>query len=44
MEVNRSLMEAELEEEFAKLAARRAAATKRGSLLRETSVQFWDRA
>lgn len=35
---------AELEEEFAKLAARRIGVTERGSLLREISEQFWDNA
>ena len=40
-ELNRAFVGAELEEEFAELAARRIAATRRGSLLREISEQFW---
>ena len=40
-ELNRSFVGAELEEEFVKLSARRVAATKRGSMLREISEQFW---
>ena len=40
-ELNRFFIGAELEEEFAKLSARRVAATKRGSMLREISEQFW---
>jgi site-specific DNA-methyltransferase (adenine-specific) len=40
-ELNRFFVGAELEEEFAELAARRVAATRRGSLLREISEQFW---
>ncbi len=40
-ELNRAFVGAELEEEFAGLAARRVAATGRGSLLREISEQFW---
>ncbi|MDP9379915.1 MAG: site-specific DNA-methyltransferase, partial [Chloroflexota bacterium] len=36
-ELNRSFVGAELEEEFAELAARRIAATERGSVLREIS-------
>ncbi len=40
-ELNRSFVGAELEEEFAKLAARRVAVTKRGSMLREIAEQFW---
>ena len=43
-ELNRAFVGAELEEEFAKLAARRVAATKRGSLLRKISEQFWNGA
>lgn len=39
-ELNRSFAGAELEEEFAKLVARRVAATKRGSMLREIAEQF----
>lgn len=42
-ELNRTFVGAELEEEFAKLAARRIASTKRGSLLRKISEQFWNR-
>lgn len=41
-ELNRSFVGAELNEEFAELAARRVAATRRGSLLREISEQFWN--
>jgi site-specific DNA-methyltransferase (adenine-specific) len=40
-ELNRAFVGAELEEEFAELAARRIAVTKRGSVLREISEQFW---
>ena len=40
-ELNRAFSGAELEEEFAELAARRICTTKRGSLLREISEQFW---
>ena len=40
-ELNRTFVGAELEEEFAGLAARRIAATERGSVLREISEQFW---
>jgi site-specific DNA-methyltransferase (adenine-specific) len=40
-ELNRAFVGAELEEEFAALAARRIRATTRGSLLREISEQFW---
>jgi site-specific DNA-methyltransferase (adenine-specific) len=40
-ELNRAFVGAELQEEFAELAARRIGATKRGSLLREISEQFW---
>ncbi|HVF00097.1 MAG TPA: site-specific DNA-methyltransferase [Rubrobacteraceae bacterium] len=40
-ELNRSFAGAGLEEEFAKLVARRIAATKRGSMLREIAEQFW---
>jgi len=43
-ELNRSFVGAELEEEFAELAARRIAGTGRGSLLREISEQFWSGA
>ncbi len=43
-ELNRAFVGAELEEEFAKLAVRRIRATKRGSLLREISEQFWGNA
>jgi site-specific DNA-methyltransferase (adenine-specific) len=43
-ELNRGFVGAELEEGFAKLAARRIAATKRGSLLRKISEQFWNGA
>jgi site-specific DNA-methyltransferase (adenine-specific) len=41
-ELNHAFVGAELEEEFAKLAARRIRATRRGSLLREISEQFWN--
>ncbi len=44
MELGRFFVGAELEEEFAGLAARRVAATERGALLRELSERFWDRA
>ena len=40
-ELSRAFVGAELEEEFAELAARRTATTKRGSVLREISEQFW---
>jgi site-specific DNA-methyltransferase (adenine-specific) len=40
-ELNRAFVGAELEEEFAKLAGRRIAAVKRGSVLGEISEQFW---
>jgi len=40
-ERNRAFVGAELEEEYAELAARRIAATRRGSLLCEISEQFW---
>jgi site-specific DNA-methyltransferase (adenine-specific) len=40
-ELNRAFVGAELEREFAGLAARRIHATRRGSLLREISEQFW---
>ena len=43
-ELNRAFVGAELEEEFSQLAARRILATKRGSLLREISEQFWSNA
>lgn len=43
-ELNRAFVGAELEEQFAKLAGRRVAATKRGSLLRQISKQFWNGA
>ncbi len=43
-ELNRAFVGAELEEEFAELAARRVAATERGSLSREISEQFWSNA
>ena len=43
-ELNRAFVGAELEEEFAKLAARRIGVTERGSLLREISEQFWGNA
>ena len=41
-ELNRSFVGTELNEEFAGLAARRIKATRRGSLLREISEQFWN--
>ncbi len=41
-ELNRSFVGTELNEEFAELAARRIKATRRGSLLREISEQFWN--
>ena len=41
-ELNRTFVGAELEEGYAKLAARRIRATKRGSLLREISERFWN--
>ena len=40
-ELNRAFVGAELEEEFAGLAARRVAAIERGSLLRAISEQYW---
>jgi site-specific DNA-methyltransferase (adenine-specific) len=40
-ELNRTFVGTELEEEFAGLAARRIAATERGSIQREISEQFW---
>jgi site-specific DNA-methyltransferase (adenine-specific) len=40
-ELNRTFVGAELEEEFARLAARRVRVTERGALLREISEQFW---
>ncbi len=40
-ELNRAFVGAELEEEYAGLAARRIAVTERGNLLREISEQFW---
>ncbi len=43
-ELNRAFVGAELEEEFAELAARRVQATERGHLLREVSEQFWNNA
>ena len=43
-ELNRAFIGAEFEEEFAKLAARRIAATQRGSLLPEISEQPWSNA
>ncbi|MCA1717136.1 MAG: site-specific DNA-methyltransferase [Actinobacteria bacterium] len=43
-ELNRAFVGAELEEEFAKLAARRLQATERGSLLREVPEQFLSNA
>jgi DNA modification methylase len=43
-ELNRAFIGAGLEEELAKLAARRLAATQRGSLLREISEQPWSNA
>ena len=43
-ELNRAFVGAELEEEFAKLAARRICTAERGSLLREISEQFWSEA
>jgi hypothetical protein len=43
-ELNRTFVGAELEEEFVKLTARRIRVTKRGSLLREISEQFWSEA
>lgn len=43
-ELNRNFVGAELEEEFAKLAARRVASTWRGGLLRDISEQFWSGA
>ncbi len=43
-ELNRTFVGAELEEEFAKLAARRIGVTERGSLLPEISEQFRGKA
>ena len=43
-ELGRFFVGAELEEEFAELAARRIAATERGDLLREISDRFWSDA
>ncbi len=43
-ELNRFFVGAELEEGFARLAARRIAATGRGNLLREISERFWSDA
>jgi len=43
-ELGRFFVGAELEEEFAKLTARRVGATERGSLLREISERFWSDA
>jgi site-specific DNA-methyltransferase (adenine-specific) len=43
-ELNSAFVGAELDEEFAKLAARCVSATQRGSLLREISEQFWSGA
>ncbi len=43
-ELNRAFVGAELEEEFAGLAARRIKATGRGGLLHEISEQFWSDA
>ena len=43
-EPNRAFIGVELEEELAKSAARRMAATQRGSLLREISEQPWSNA
>ena len=40
-ELNRFFVGAELEEEFAELAARRVAATERGDVLREVSEMCW---
>ena len=43
-ELGRFFVRAELEEEFARLAARRIGATERGGLLREISKRFWSDA
>ena len=43
-ELGRLFVGAELEEEFARLAARRVRATERGELLREISERFWSDA
>jgi DNA methylase len=43
-ELNRAFIGVELEEELAKRAVRRMAATQRGSLLREISEQPWSNA
>src|SRR5215210_6857164 len=43
-ELGRFFVGAELEEEFARLAARRIRATERGDLLREISERFWSDA
>lgn len=43
-ELGRFFVGAELEEDFARLAARRTKATERGSLLREIQEQFWSEA
>jgi site-specific DNA-methyltransferase (adenine-specific) len=43
-ELNRTFVGAELEEEFARLAARRVRVTECGALLREISEQFWSNA
>jgi site-specific DNA-methyltransferase (adenine-specific) len=40
-ELNRTFVGTELEEEFTGLAARRIAATERGSVLREIFERFW---
>ncbi len=40
-ELDRFFVGAELEEEFAELAARRIRAMERGSLIRELSERFW---
>jgi site-specific DNA-methyltransferase (adenine-specific) len=43
-ELGRFFVGAELEEEFARLSARRIGATERGGLLREISERFWSAA
>ncbi len=43
-ELGRFFVGAELEEEFARLAARRIRATERGDLLRGISERFWSDA
>ena len=43
-ELGRFFVGAELEEEYAELAARRIVATESGSLMRELSEQFWTEA